>query len=639
MNSITPPSGHPTGPADLTPSPVSGLGAHTRSVHNVQHLLNSMSIREKIGQKIMLDFRYAGQDERSGAPLDMVAVNDTMRFSLGQQHIGGVILFANNLKTRDQITALTRDLDAIDPKNPVGLLIGTDNEGGTVFRLPRGEFSAFSGNMALGAAYAGSHSTELVSRQAAVMANELLSVGINTNFAPVLDVNSNQSNPVINVRAFSDDAAQVAKLSAAFVRGSRASASPMTGEGIVLCAKHFPGHGDTQTDSHFGLPLVSRSLQQARDIDLYPYKVAIEHGVAPEMIMTAHIQYPALDDSLVENRHGQQSYIPATLSRKIQHDLLRGTLGYQGVTITDALDMKAISDNFDATEVVKSVFKAGIDIALMPMSIHTPAHQPRLTALLDSLTAMVENGDISPDELDASVLRILQLKQRHNRIGQRSPPPIAAGAPATLSGRQVEQAVARQSVTLLQNRDALLPLTDKTTPVLILTPWQEQGQAMEAVFSLHGYRSLQKSKTGQLSWPALTALIDAARVLVIGSQTAGVTPAETDGVSTRPTGVGEDQTAAAIEYAHRRGKKVILVMMRSPFEIVRYQQQTDAVLATYAGYGTENGQQRGQSPAAAAEVIIGAVPPCGKLPVNIYHIDAAGNTTTLGYARGFGLSY
>lgn len=204
-----------------------------------------------------------------------------------------------------------------------------------------------------------------------MLASELAAVGMNVNFAPVVDVNSNPLNPVINVRAYGDDPAMVGLLGRHMARG-------MAHAGVISAFKHFPGHGDAATDSHYGLPRVDKSRADAYATDLAPYRASIDLGEAPEMIMTAHIQYPSLDETRVATRTGESILVPATMSRKIQHDLLRGEFGYRGVTVSDALDMDAIANHFDPDQAVINLFRADVDIALMPVEFRTAGQADRL---------------------------------------------------------------------------------------------------------------------------------------------------------------------------------------------------------------------------------------------------------------------
>jgi len=312
-------------------------------------ILKNMSLKEKIGQKLMFDFRYwcsIPPQEGKFCNQDFTAMNQAVHQIITKNHIGGIILFANNIKNIEQITTLTYELQkAMYRSNNLGLLIGTDQEGGIVARLPRDKTVSFPGNIAIAAAYLGNANSTYSADVGKILATNLKAVGININFAPDVDVNVNPLNPVINVRSFSDDPKLVAKL------GSELSKA-IQNEGIAATLKHFPGHGDTITDSHIGLPVVNHSIDQAWKIDLYPFKKIIKAS-PPDLIMTAHIQYPALDNSQIYAGKSAKTIVsPATFSRKIQFDLLRNQLGYHGVVITDALDMGAIAQNFDSIDAV-----------------------------------------------------------------------------------------------------------------------------------------------------------------------------------------------------------------------------------------------------------------------------------------------
>lgn len=375
---------------------------------DIKQKVKNMTLEEKIGQKIMLDFRY--WDQNGSSNKDMTVPDETIGRLITDNRIGGVILFANNLKDKPQIKTLTAWYAAIKICGDIRLFIGTDNEGGNVFRLPRGDYASFPGNMALSAAIEGGADIQLAAEQGYQMAQDMLSLHINTNFAPVVDVNTNPFNPVINVRAFSDDVSTVSRLAEKMAAGMRQQKQ-------ITVYKHFPGHGSTSTDSHTGLPRVDRSRKDAFAIDIAPYKHAIDSQAAPDMIMTAHIQYPALDNSQIVTRNGEKITVPATMSREIQTHILRDELGFTGVTISDALDMGAITDNFDGDVAIEKVFAAGVDIALMPVSISSPSQANKLPVLIQGIVEKIRQGIISEADVNASLERILRLKKNYSLYG------------------------------------------------------------------------------------------------------------------------------------------------------------------------------------------------------------------------------
>ena len=589
-----------------------------------------MSLEEKIGQKIMLDFRY--WDSAGGTNKDMTQPDEAIAKMLTDNAIGGVILFANNLKDKAQIARLTSWYASLKTVEDMRLFIATDNEGGNVFRLPRGDYAAFPGNMALGAAVEGGADADLAYRQASLMAHDLRSLHINTNFAPVMDVNTNPLNPVINVRAFSDDVAMVARLAEKTLQG-------MHHQQVISVCKHFPGHGSTSTDSHTSLPCVNRTREQAFAIDIAPYKQAIHSHSAPEMIMTAHIQYPALDNSQVTTRKDERITVPATMSREIQSHILRDQLEFEGVTISDALDMGAIAEHFTQEQALLSVFSAGVDIALMPIAIQSPAGAPLLTALIASIATQVRNGSLAEAEIDASVERILRLKQRYHLQGEK---PDASLLPEPSDkGEALAKSIADRSITLVINQPSGLPLTDKKQRYFILTPWHEQAAGIADVMAKEGYQHVIAAKITDLNEAEIRRNLDSCDVFLLGTLSTRFTPVETDGIADAAAdGPDADNNLSWLRYAAKQGKKRVHLSLRAPYDIVNYSDEVNAAVAVWSYYGYDNGVWRGQSMISLAEVLIGKRAPLGKLPVNTWrHYDAATNCGTVAYPRGYGLSW
>jgi beta-N-acetylhexosaminidase len=245
-----------------------------------------------------------------------------------ERGLGGLVLFARNVRDREQLVALTAALRAERPD----LLVAVDEEGGDVTRLEAAEGSSYPGNLALGAV----DDPELTEQVGGAMGSDLAAAGVGLDLAPVADVNSNPRNPVIGVRSFGDDPELVARHVVAFVTG-------MQSRGVAACAKHFPGHGDTEQDSHLELPVVSGRLEDA----LVPFRAAVEAGVAA--IMTAHVRVPGFGDT------------PATMNREIVKGLLRDELGFDGLVVTDALEMSAVSATVGVESGAVSALEAGVD--------------------------------------------------------------------------------------------------------------------------------------------------------------------------------------------------------------------------------------------------------------------------------------
>ncbi len=379
-----------------------------------------MTLEERVGQLVMVDFSDAG-------------VTPGFQASLARHHWGGVILFARNLKSSEQASALCASLQRARGNAPP-LFIGVDQEGGVVDRLPFDALASAPGAMALGA----TGIPDLAARTAFVSGRRLRDLGFNVNFAPCVDVNNNPLNPVIGIRSYGESADLVSRFAVAAARGYRAA-------GVIPCAKHFPGHGDTSLDSHLSLPVVPWHRARLEEVELLPYRALICDGV--EMIMTAHIVYPALDPQNV----------PATLSEPVLSGLLRRELGFEGVIITDSMSMKAIADHYGVGPAAVMAIEAGADIVLACGS-----HESQVETV-EALLGAVRNGTISEVRLDASLRRIARLKQATDEAGRWTcPHPIVAPAeflrdPRAREIGAVAALAARAAITLLRS-DGTLPI-------------------------------------------------------------------------------------------------------------------------------------------------------------------------------------
>ncbi|OAB29616.1 beta-hexosaminidase [Paenibacillus macquariensis subsp. defensor] len=336
---------------------------------------NRLTMKEKIGQLLMTGFEGLMPDANIA--------------DLLQNHFtGGVVFFSRNLDNPGQAFALTQELQRMAmAATGIPLWIGTDQEGGMVVRVRQG-IAQLPAAMALGAA----RDPVLLYEAAKGTAEELKTLGINMNFAPVVDINVNPRNPIIDVRSFGDDAELVTELGIAAMLGFQDG-------GIVSVIKHFPGHGDTETDSHAELPVVKHSLERLRSVELVPFRRSVQVGA--EAIMTAHIGIPLLSGG---------EPIPATLSREILTGLLREELGFDGLIVTDCMEMNAVTQGIGVGEAVVRAVLAGADLLLVS---HTYESQLEAVAALERAVA---NGRLPVERIDASVERILLLKER--RIGE-----------------------------------------------------------------------------------------------------------------------------------------------------------------------------------------------------------------------------
>jgi len=303
-----------------------------------------------------------------------------IRECISKHQLGGIILFKRNIESKDQVRELLSELKSLSSGVP--LFLSVDHEGGRVFRLPP-PFTQITTAREIAAKT--QENSNYPHEIGALMGRELREVGFNLNYAPVLDVDTNVNNPIIGDRAFSNNPEIVAQCAVALMEGLRS-------EKVLPCGKHFPGHGDTSKDSHLELPVVEQSLERLKAIEFYPFRKAIEAQV--EMLMTAHVSYPALDEEF-----------PATLSSKILGKILRQELNYQGVVISDDLEMKAIAA-YGIPEAAQLFLEAGGDI---PLICRSEEYQ---RSTLEYLKQQVKEGKLSKDLLEQSLKRIISLKKQ-----------------------------------------------------------------------------------------------------------------------------------------------------------------------------------------------------------------------------------
>lgn len=342
---------------------------------NPQETLAKMTLRQKIAQLCFVaavSNEALNKDFLQNSPYPMNVEQVENLISIHQ--VGGVLFLGGGF-THEQ-EALTKRFQALSPHIP--LLIAMDAEWGSAMRLRNG--FRFARNMTLGAI----NDTNLIYQVGYHIGTELASIGVHMNLAPVMDVNNNALNPVINLRSFGSDAQKISQKGCAFIKG-------LQDAGIIACAKHFPGHGDTDIDSHEALPIINHDRTRLEEIELKPFVAAIENDV--KAIMIAHLSVPALEP---------EKNLPATLSKSITTDLLRTQLGFQGLIITDGLGMKGVTDHYAPGELEVKALEAGADILLAPTDPLQALH---------AIEQAVKFGRISEQSINEKVLRILHAKQ------------------------------------------------------------------------------------------------------------------------------------------------------------------------------------------------------------------------------------
>lgn len=312
-----------------------------------------------------------------------------------KNHIGGVILFPRNYETPKQLYQLICDLQAAAAASPgkIPLFVSVDQEGGRVARLTK-PYTAYPPFCCIGNAL----SESLAYRFGAALATELKDTGINMDYAPVLDVNSNPDNPIIGDRAISDDPQKVVRMANSFIKA-------FNDTGVIPVGKHFPGHGDTAVDSHLDLPTVDRDAATLEQVELFPFQKTVERGLG--ILMTAHVLYPAWDDQY-----------PATFSKIILQDILRKKLGFKGVILSDDLEMKAV----DKVGAFEDIPRMGIDAGLDMFMVCNNVEKTR--ALHEQLIQDVDNETIPKEILKESVERILHLKKNLSLPPKQPPDPL-----------------------------------------------------------------------------------------------------------------------------------------------------------------------------------------------------------------------
>ncbi|WSK86855.1 glycoside hydrolase family 3 protein [Streptomyces sp. NBC_01278] len=584
-------------PGDRPPGPAPDRAA-------LRRLVAGMSLAEQVGQLFVS--RAYGHSATDPDPADaeqnlkLFGVRSAAEL-VARYHLGGIIYFswAHNTRDPQQIAELSAALQrtAAGSGSGVPLMLSTDQEHGAVARIGKpatllpgamalgarrgagGGSPAATGSAGTGSAGTGSAGTDSggadsagvaeARRAARIAGAELAAMGIRQNYAPVADVNVNPANPVIGVRSFGADPQAVAALVAAQVRGYQ-------GAGVAATAKHFPGHGDTETDSHVGLPVMRHSRAQWEELDEPPFRAAVAAGV--DAVMTAHIVFPALDPS------GD----PATLSRPIVTGILRERLGFRGVVVTDALDMAGVRQKYGDDRVPVLALKAGCDQLLNP---------PDLGLAHRSVLAAVEAGELTRERIEESVLRILELKSRrglfdaaHTAAGQVG---ALVGIPAHLSAADE---IAAGTTTLLANPVKLLPLDPVAAPQLLVTGTDPA------------------SPSGTTGPPTLVL---ARELTALGCRATAVPPARAVAAAPGNAAVlvctynvpeGDSPQRTLVTELLATGVPVVLVAIRNPYDPARLP-ACAAELATYTWTDVEM--------RAAARVVTGAVRPTGRLPVPV----------------------
>ena len=554
-------------PAQMDPREVDDASAW------VEEMLARLTLREKAGQLVMpwVGGEYTAVDSPEF---------DRLRRWVEEDRVGGVIV---SIGLPHSHAAKLNRLQALAD---VPLLVTSDMENGPGMRmagiysiphlLPQGGGTVFPPIMSIGATGSEEDAYEL----GRITGIEARAVGVHMTFGPVLDVNSNPVNPIINTRAFGEDPEMVGRLGVAYVRGARDA-------GLMTTGKHFPGHGDTEVDSHIDLPRISADRARLEAVDLPPFQEAIDAGI--DGIMTAHIAVTG-----VEGRDAP----PATLSPYFMTELLRGEMGFAGLLFTDAMTMGGISRHYDAQEALILALEAGADVLLMPRDV---------TEAIDAVVGAVEAGRVAEERLDESVRRILHAKANAGLHEERLVDLDAVDRTVgTRAHTETARGIAERSLTLARDRQELLPFGPGGGDVLSVTYARSSdlvaGRAFDA--ELAGGEALSVARvddrTSAMEWDELRARARAADRVIVSAY---VAPVEYDG----SVGLASD-VARFVRELVEEGGEVIAISFGNPYLLDYFPDVSTYLLA----WGRAEESQR-----AAARALRGEIPVTGRLPISL----------------------
>jgi beta-N-acetylhexosaminidase len=536
-------------------------------------VLASLTLREKAAQIV---WPSVFGDYVSGDSPQWRQLTDEVK----NEKVGG---FTISVGSPIEVAAKLNDLQAM---SKVPLLFGSDLEAGAGFRARGGYFVPnaidlggailFPPEMAVGA----TRDTTLAYEQGRLTAIEGRALGIHIAYAPVLDVNNNPDNPVINTRSYGEDPELDARLGVAFIHG-------LQDHGMMATGKHFPGHGDTGTNSHLALPIVTVSRSRLDTVELVPFRAAVNGGVGA--IMSFHGAMPALDSSGV----------PGTLSSKVLTGLLRGEMGFKGIIISDAMDMRGVLDQFGAAEAAKRAIAAGIDILIQPLNV---------SETIDAVVDGVREHRYTEARLDSSVRRVLEEK-RHLGLAQRKLVDLNALRffVGDSSNLQIARKVAEKSITLVKDSLHAAPIAVKTAKVLSITLARRSDLGAGNAFNAELRTGLPNLRTefmstedAALNFPRLIAAADSADVTIVGSYVGQ----NWDAV----TASAPQAFANFLQTLMQRGRNPIVVAFGNPYLL----QQLPWVGTYLVAWGGSPVSQT-----AAARALLGTTAISGHLPITI----------------------
>ncbi len=541
---------------------------------NIQSTLQSMTTEEKVGQMFMLAF--------AGNQLDEARI--LMRDHL----VGGAYISDENVPAAKTARDLCNALQtfARDTRLGIPLLLGADQEG--TWSVMTAESAMGPGNMALGATADPQCAYDMYS----VIARETRAVGLNVVLGPAADCNSNPHNAIIGMRSFGEYPDRVADMTAAALRG-------LHDNGSIGAIKHFPGHGDTTVDSHRGLPTVNRSLEDLQRIDLHPFAAGIDAGA--KIVMTSHIIFTALDPAK-----------PATLSPIILGDLLRGALGFDGLVVSDSMNMQSMKRNYDPAEAAIEGFKAGVDLMMLAEEHYdhdAGQYLENQRALIRAVIQAVDSGRISRQRVDEAVTRVLRLKSEAGWT--TDPAPADASLVGSPQHRAIELDVARKAISSLRDNHALLPI-DPAAPVAIINTTERR--AYDVLTKTRGIGPNQATPAFDVFADAMRAhcqqlTVIAAEDVDPASLPAGIIIAVAENYTLPGMDFDASRQAAIIRALHAAaGDRLIVLALREPYQLADY----PAVKCFVCAFSF-----RPCAAQAAADALLGKFEANGRSPVSV----------------------
>ncbi|MFP3029089.1 MAG: glycoside hydrolase family 3 protein [Arsenophonus sp.] len=596
------------------------VGLWESEKNEAKQLINHMSFEEKLGQMLMFSFTHWGVDAKKNA-MAMTKLNPEIANIIHQYHLGSVILFRNNLIDSSQTVNLINELQQARSNLP--LFISVDQEGGYVTRLRNG--TEMPGNMALGA----TRSKQLSELVGMIHGYELAHLGFNFNFAPVVDVNNNQLNPIIAVRSYSDRPHLVSEMAKSYIKGIHRY-------DILTAIKHFPGHGNVTIDSHLSLPTINITQQQWREFELLPFANNMRNTDA---IMTAHVVIPALDNHKLTTIDNRVVGIPATLSKPILTGILRNSLNYHGLVITDAMGMGAIAKNFDTQWAIKQAILAGNDIILMPLKISNIEDVTKIKQLYSYLKTEAKNNPELIRRIDESSYRVVLSKLKNKISAVDKSVERAQQIIAAKIDKDIENMVSDNAITLIKNTNNLLPFQLKyNNKIVIFSDEKARNQLIKKhLFSIADELKIDiTAKDNVVTMMAddrsenqLTAEIQHSDLIILATYNLKKEPVNAQRI---------------LNVANRNAIPVVVISTNNPYDIA-YLRGVKANIAIYgitgfdAAYNNSNGLE---SNIRSGLRTLFLTPdkslmnsPIGKLPVDIKTPDL---DRTI-YPYGYGLTY